>query len=174
MTDFLIVGLDGKNLWGKGSVTYGPDSEHPEYVRYDDGKRIIEARRHSDALGKPRLMYWQRDGRTIFEAPVVIDRRRPRFRRPRWLHRAFAHAMGFFWAPCPVCGRMRGGHEKPGGTMMETLIDPSRGFVTCWGCPGYYWPDGTPMDEREYDATVRAAMHARRERLPAWDGGPAS
>lgn len=30
---------------------------------------------------------------------------------PRWVHRLYAAALGFFWLPCPVCGRMFGGHE---------------------------------------------------------------
>lgn len=30
---------------------------------------------------------------------------------PRWLHHAYARAMGYFWLPCPRCGRMYGGHE---------------------------------------------------------------
>lgn len=33
---------------------------------------------------------------------------------PRWLHRLYAHARGYFWLPCPVCREMFGGHEiKP-------------------------------------------------------------
>jgi hypothetical protein len=30
---------------------------------------------------------------------------------PRWLHRFYAWAFGYFWLPCPACGRMFGGHE---------------------------------------------------------------
>ncbi len=30
---------------------------------------------------------------------------------PRWVDRLYAAAFGFFWLPCPVCGRMFGGHE---------------------------------------------------------------
>lgn len=30
---------------------------------------------------------------------------------PRWLHRAWAKAFGWFWLPCPECGRSFGGHE---------------------------------------------------------------
>lgn len=30
---------------------------------------------------------------------------------PRWCHKLFAHALGFFWLPCPACGEMFGGHE---------------------------------------------------------------
>jgi len=30
---------------------------------------------------------------------------------PRWMHKLYASAAGYFWLPCPVCGRMFGGHE---------------------------------------------------------------
>lgn len=30
---------------------------------------------------------------------------------PRWLHRLYAWAGGYFWLPCPHCGRHFGGHE---------------------------------------------------------------
>lgn len=29
----------------------------------------------------------------------------------RWLNRLYAAVMGYFWLPCPRCGRMFGGHE---------------------------------------------------------------
>ena len=31
--------------------------------------------------------------------------------RWRWAHRLYANAFGYFWAPCPLCGRDFGGHE---------------------------------------------------------------
>jgi len=33
---------------------------------------------------------------------------------PRWMHRAWARIGGYFWLPCPECGRMFGGHEVRG------------------------------------------------------------
>lgn len=30
---------------------------------------------------------------------------------PRWIHRAWAFGLGYFWLPCPLCGRYSGGHE---------------------------------------------------------------
>lgn len=32
-------------------------------------------------------------------------------RRPRFLQRLYAWLHGWFWLPCPVCGRKFGGHE---------------------------------------------------------------
>jgi hypothetical protein len=31
--------------------------------------------------------------------------------RWRWAHRAYASLAGFFWLPCPLCGKMTAGHE---------------------------------------------------------------
>lgn len=30
---------------------------------------------------------------------------------PRTLHRIYAKVMGYFWLPCPICGKYFGGHE---------------------------------------------------------------
>ena len=30
---------------------------------------------------------------------------------PRWVHQWFAFMGGYFWLPCPMCGRVMGGHE---------------------------------------------------------------
>lgn len=32
-------------------------------------------------------------------------------RAPRWVHRLYARTFGYFWLPCPLCGRMSVGHE---------------------------------------------------------------
>ena len=32
-------------------------------------------------------------------------------RLPRWLHHLWANLGGYFWLPCPLCGRDSGGHE---------------------------------------------------------------
>jgi hypothetical protein len=32
-------------------------------------------------------------------------------RLPRWVHRLYAAAGGWFWLPCPACGEHFGGHE---------------------------------------------------------------
>lgn len=50
----------------------------------------------------------------------------------RW-HRLRAALGGYFWRPCSVCGAMFGGHERGGGTTLES---PGRGKMTCPGCPG--------------------------------------
>jgi len=59
-------------------------------------------------------------------------------RLPRWCHHLRAFLTGHFWAPCPLCGRMFGGHEwrdisgnysaipKPG--------DPGTGEGICPAC----------------------------------------
>jgi ribosome-binding protein aMBF1 (putative translation factor) len=35
-------------------------------------------------------------------------------RRPRWLQHFIAWLLGYFWLPCPICGRMFGGQEVVG------------------------------------------------------------
>lgn len=46
---------------------------------------------------------------------------------PRFLHHAYAWALGYFWLPCPLCGRVMGGHEwrsvagKPADIPTDTL-----------------------------------------------------
>lgn len=30
---------------------------------------------------------------------------------PRWTHRLYARVAGYYWLPCPLCGREFGGHE---------------------------------------------------------------
>jgi hypothetical protein len=30
---------------------------------------------------------------------------------PRWLHHIYALLGGYFWKPCPLCGRPFGGHQ---------------------------------------------------------------
>ena len=50
---------------------------------------------------------------------------------PRWVHRFRAWLGGYFWTPCPRCGRMFGGHERPSGRLM---INDSEGFITCSHC----------------------------------------
>ena len=30
---------------------------------------------------------------------------------PRFINHIFAYLLGYFWLPCPICGRNFGGHE---------------------------------------------------------------
>lgn len=30
---------------------------------------------------------------------------------PRWLSKIYAAVCGYFWLPCPICGKYFGGHE---------------------------------------------------------------
>ena len=32
----------------------------------------------------------------------------------RWAHRVWAFVRGYWWLPCPICGRKTGAHEAPG------------------------------------------------------------
>ena len=50
---------------------------------------------------------------------------------PRWFHQLYAWLGGYFWLPCPRCGRMFGGHEPKGG---DKLVD-GRLMMACSRCP---------------------------------------
>ncbi len=52
--------------------------------------------------------------------------------RPRWLNHIYAVVTGYFWAPCPLCGEMFGGHEwRDGHTLWN---EPDLGILTCPRC----------------------------------------
>ena len=85
----------------------------------------------------------------------------------RWLNRVanriYAIARGYYWLPCPVCGRMYGGHESNlkhegvykqhwGGTSIAICGDPAcakqadeinRGKMLQYGCAHGCCPPGT-------------------------------
>lgn len=55
---------------------------------------------------------------------------------PRWIHHLYANLRGYFWAPCPQCGRHFGGHEvitAPGWTLRSTL-DTGPHKILCPTC----------------------------------------
>ena len=54
----------------------------------------------------------------------------------RFLHKWYARLNGYFWLPCPICGRMFGGHEVshgPDQTLWETRFS---GTCVCKKCKG--------------------------------------
>lgn len=51
-------------------------------------------------------------------------------RLPRWYHRLYAFFGGYFWIPCPICGRKFGGHEAQ-WTLWTT---PWSGWGVCLAC----------------------------------------
>ena len=61
-------------------------------------------------------------------------------RLPRWLNRIYARVFGYFWFPCPICGRDFGGHEAA----EEALLDPKATTVLLLedGHNGWYWSAG--------------------------------
>ena len=51
--------------------------------------------------------------------------------RIEFLERLKAWRGGYFWLPCPNCGRMFGGHESLRGEILWSAGDWSRGLITC-------------------------------------------
>lgn len=54
-----------------------------------------------------------------------------KFSTPRWIHCVRAFIGGYFWLPCPLCGRNFGGHEKGNGFLMTSWAG---GMSTCPKC----------------------------------------
>lgn len=61
----------------------------------------------------------------------------------RWLHHLWADLFGYFWLPCPVCGKHFGGHEQHG----FRRITASKGEAICKSCalhPAAAYDNGGP------------------------------
>jgi len=43
--------------------------------------------------------------------------------RIEWIEHLWAKVFGYFWMPCPNCGRMYGGHEDGGGLYKSVWSD---------------------------------------------------
>ena len=52
-------------------------------------------------------------------------------RLPRSIHKLYANLLGYFWSPCPLCGRYFGGHEDGSWVVMDT---PFSGRLVCRDC----------------------------------------
>jgi hypothetical protein len=46
----------------------------------------------------------------------------------------WAGLIGYFWIPCPSCGREFGGHEKPSGSIPAPEEGPYSGKMICAKC----------------------------------------
>lgn len=48
----------------------------------------------------------------------------------RLMHKLYAHAFGYFWLPCPVCGEPFGGHEAHRHTE-AVLCEDGHAYCVC-------------------------------------------
>jgi hypothetical protein len=75
-------------------------------------------------------------------AAVRLD---PLVRRFRWLNWLYANLLGYYWAACPICGQMYGGHEIADQGLNTGPLEECK-----WRCtdetgkelgtmPGYMW-----------------------------------
>lgn len=53
---------------------------------------------------------------------------------PRWMHKIYAKSMGYYWLPCPLCGKYVGGHEFDFSKNGALIIEPGEAWTTCSGC----------------------------------------
>jgi hypothetical protein len=70
---------------------------------------------------------------------------------PRWLNKLWANFWGYFWKPCPLCGRYTGGHEWNSIDQYVPINSwQGRGVCARQECiekakeirqQGFYWPD---------------------------------
>lgn len=54
---------------------------------------------------------------------------------PRTWHEWYARAFGYFWMPCPLCGKHFGGHEWMTKSAMTCSIPDSTGSTSTAICP---------------------------------------
>lgn len=80
----------------------------------------------------------------------------------RLLHKLIAKAGGFFWLPCPVCGRMFGGNEiRKVFTASLVIADGSRRVV----CPDPMCShDAAVLNiQNGHDVWLRSNVRAKQE-----------
>lgn len=68
--------------------------------------------------------------------------------RFRWFHHAYATTHGFFWLPCPLCGREFGGHEWG-----KSIPNPARGPFSSIGICSQCSQTRPPRDWEERSCT---------------------
>lgn len=49
----------------------------------------------------------------------------------RILHKLYANLFGYFWLPCPNCGKMFGGHEHVG---FKSMLVEGHAYCVCPDC----------------------------------------
>lgn len=69
----------------------------------------------------------------------------------RTLHRSFAWLFGYFWLPCPVCGRMFGGHEIANYSTAALIAEDGTADCVC------------PDPQCSHDAAVLNIWHGHPE-----------
>lgn len=50
----------------------------------------------------------------------------------RFVHFVYAMLFGYFWLPCPKCGRMFGGHQATKGLIYKRGFSLKAGSINIW------------------------------------------
>ncbi len=66
----------------------------------------------------------------------AINKKRSVRMSHRLLNRIYALVFGYFWKPCPICGKMFGGHESSNGfsNAIPDKYDKRVGDIICPDC----------------------------------------
>ena len=55
-------------------------------------------------------------------------------RKIRWFQKIYAILFGYFWLPCPICGKYFGGHEWQDNNYTALQISQYEGNAVCINC----------------------------------------
>lgn len=88
----------------------------------------------------------------------------------RWWNKFYARYAGYFWADCPVCGRMFGGHEwetenRPHRSSLPTLIEKNHtvGTAICPDCTKLGVGDRAwKKAQKEFELSCAESWEAKR------------
>jgi hypothetical protein len=92
-------------------------------------------------------------------------------RLPRTLHRFYAWLLGYFWIPCPLCGRYFGGHEWHYPDVLSVIPKPGGGGTAiCPSCTaaglGKEFPPTLTAWAKAWDEGEVAGRHNEHEYRP--------
>lgn len=79
-------------------------------------------------------------------------------KKARRIEEKYAHANGFFWLPCPVCGEPFGGHEVDWDAVhafVDSQDAPGYGALICPRCVGRHGGDASFQDSLDSSQVVQ-------------------
>jgi len=110
-------------------------------------------------LFSQRHMFKEFSNFVVLKDGTIIAGSKYRLKKPRWVQRLIAFFGGYFWLPCPICGRKFGGHE-PSGTLIKEghVFFPAivfRAEMTCSECVEEAKKRSRPVEEECYSQQMK-------------------